>query len=90
METLLLLAHVEELMGSPNAALETAQKALTLSKRRLDWDGSISINQTRPRTRMPMNRNAICSLMQINMQHHAASCSMNFGMNVASILKIIS
>lgn len=32
-QTLLLLSHVEELLGSPTAALKVAQQALTLSKR---------------------------------------------------------
>lgn len=32
-QTLLLLSHVEELLGSAVAALEAAQRALTLSKR---------------------------------------------------------
>jgi len=30
---------VEELLGSPTAALKVAQQALTLSKRRLDGEG---------------------------------------------------
>ncbi len=33
MQSLLLLAHVEELLGSAGSALQSAERALTLSKR---------------------------------------------------------
>lgn len=41
-QTLLLLSHVEELLGSPTAALKVAQQALTLSKRTAESASAVS------------------------------------------------